>query len=168
MMNMCAYQQQNAAALGALGEISASDAVVCPKPRRIGVLNPSINDPFTSSSRWHANRQAEVYDARSGSELLDMILTKGSYGSERSYNQVASSPPFFSGSPPTRASNPVIQDAQFGNDKPSPLSPAREASPSPSARKSGGCARVKYGQKPAAVRIEGFNCRGSCSISAVA
>ncbi|MEI4867043.1 hypothetical protein, partial [Klebsiella pneumoniae] len=76
-------------------------------------------------------------------------------------------PPFFMGSPPSRASNPLIKDAHFGMDKPSPFSPALEASPS-SQRKNGGCPRLKFGQKPAAVRIEGFNCRGNCSISALA
>ncbi|BBH04321.1 hypothetical protein Prudu_015423, partial [Prunus dulcis] len=34
---------------------------------------------------------------------------------ERSSNQLASLPPFFCGSPPSRASYPVIQDEQFGN-----------------------------------------------------
>lgn len=95
-----------------------------------------------------------------------MILTKGGYGVEKPHNTlVPSSPPFFCGSPPSRASNPVIQDAQFGNDRLTPLTPGLESSPSSSTRKSG---RVKFGQKPAAVRVEGFNCRGNCSISAVA
>lgn len=100
-------------------------------------------------------------------------------GSERSGHQVASSPPYFCGSPPSRASNPVIQDAQFGNEKVTPFSRA----PSP-ARKpaggggggggggAGGVRMMKFGSKPAAVRIEGFDCLGrdgqSRSISAVA
>ncbi|KAL8124132.1 hypothetical protein AgCh_011947 [Apium graveolens] len=89
---------------------------------------------------------------------------EGSYGAEKSNHQMPSSPPFFMGSPPTRASNPVVQDAQFGIDKLGSFSPASGASPS-SQRKNGGCSRGKFGQKPAAVRIEGFNCRG---VSAVA
>lgn len=160
-MNRCAYQENcsNNNAFASIGDFrmrgsSISDGVVCPKPRRIGLFNPSIY-------------QMDICDSITGSELLDMILTKGSYGVEKSNYQVPSSPPFFMGSPPSRASNPVIQDAHFGIDKPNTFTPAPEASPS-SQRKNGGCARVKFGQKPAAVRIEGFNCRGNCSISAVA
>ncbi|KAH7549328.1 hypothetical protein ACOSP7_025938 [Xanthoceras sorbifolium] len=145
------------------------DAVVCPKPRRLGLLNPSINDsirPF----RWPSNYQSELVDSKAGSELLDIILAKGGCGGEKSGNQVASSPPYFCGSPPTRASNPLIQDAQFGNEKLNPVS--SPAPPSPSSRMGGGCVRMKFGHKPAAVRIEGFDClsrdRRNCSISAVA
>ncbi|TXG51448.1 hypothetical protein EZV62_023972 [Acer yangbiense] len=170
------FQQRNAAMLGGRGgfvveeeERSRLDAVVCPKPRRLGLLNPSINDSIRPL-RWPSNNQSETGDSKAGSELLDIILAKGGYGGEKSGNQVASSPPYFCGSPPTRASNPLIQDAQFGNEKLNPvLSPAP---PSPSSRMGGGCVRMKFGHKPAAVRIEGFDClsrdRRNCSISAVA
>ncbi|CAK9167845.1 unnamed protein product [Ilex paraguariensis] len=167
-MNRCGYQQK---VLGICGEmrgesICASGGVVCPKPRRLGGFNPSINDHIRPS-RCHINYQTGVYEAKAGTEVLDIIFTKGSYGVEKPNTLVASSPPFFSGSPPSRASNPVIQDSNFGVDKLGQLAPALEASPSPSsARKNGGgCVRAKFSHKPAAVRIEGFNCRG---ISAVA
>lgn len=146
-------------------------SVVCPKPRRLGLLNPAINDHIRHL-RWPANHHSEIGDSKAGTELLDMILTNGSCGAERSGNQVASSPPpFFSGSPPTRTSNPVILDAQFGNEKFTPSSPM--PSPlSPSSRMGGGCVRMKFSHKPAAVRIEGFDClsrdRRNHSISAVA
>ncbi|KAJ0104691.1 hypothetical protein Patl1_19128 [Pistacia atlantica] len=149
-MNICAYQR-NAMGGGVYEEERSFDSVVCPKPRRLGLLKPAINDPIRHL-RWPC---------------------KGSYGTERSDNQVASSPPpFFTGSPPTRTSNPLIQDAQFGIEKltaPLPL----PAPPSPSSRMGGGCARMKFGHKPAAVRIEGFDClsrdrRRNRSISAVA
>ncbi len=176
MMNRCAYQQ-NALGVAGYGEmrrgdsvsVSISGGVVCPKPRRLGLLNPCFNDPIRPP-RWHSNgQQTEVYDSKAGTELLDMILTKGGYGVEKPNNSpVPSSPPFFCGSPPSRASNPVIQDAQFGNDRLTPVTPVLESSLSSSTRKSGGCVRVKFGQKPVAVRVEGFNCRGNCSISAVA
>ncbi|XVF09602.1 hypothetical protein REPUB_Repub07fG0107900 [Reevesia pubescens] len=116
-----------------------------------------------------------MVDSKAGTELLDIILTKGGHGPEKSSNQVASSPPFFCGSPPSRASNPVIQDAQFNNEKQLPpiSSPVPPPSPSSSPRiAGGGCVRMKFGHKPAAVRIEGFDCLGrdhrNCSISAVA
>jgi hypothetical protein len=42
--------------------------------------------------------------------------------------------------------------------------------PSPSSRISGGCTWMKFGQTPAAVRVEGFDClsRDRRSISAMA
>ncbi|XP_038679065.1 uncharacterized protein LOC119980437 [Tripterygium wilfordii] len=138
------------------------EPVVCPKPRRLGVLNPSIK-------RCALNQEVEIGDAKAGTELLDMILTKGSYGGDKSTNHVALSPPaFYCGSPPSRASNPVIQDAQFGSEKVTTLS-ISPASPSPSSR----CTRMKFGHKQAAVRVEGFDClsrdqRNCSSISAVA
>ncbi|THG16529.1 uncharacterized protein LOC114272987 [Camellia sinensis] len=150
--------------------ISASDSVFCPKPRRIGLSNPSINDQIRPS-RWHLNHQTEIYESKAGMELLDIILTKGSYSAEKSNNQVASSPPFFCGSPPSRASNPIIQDSQFGNMF-SPLlqAPILPKSPSSSARKGGSCVWVKSGHKQATVRVEGFDClnRDRRSISVVA
>ncbi|KAI5660196.1 hypothetical protein M9H77_28989 [Catharanthus roseus] len=195
-MNRCGYkhQQQNAAlvGLGCVGEMRAeafssfsmgmmaadSNGVVCPKPRRLVNVNDSIS--FRPSRLLHANNQPlEAGESKAGTELLDIILTKGDYGAEKPNFQVASSPPFFSGSPPVRASNPLIQDEQFGNSKLSPLSPSFAAMDSPSSsRKSnngggaggggGGCVRMKFGHNPAPVRIEGFNCRRNCSISAVA
>lgn len=93
---------------------------------------------------------------------------------------VASSPPpFFCGSPPSRVANPLIQDARFGDENFSPLSPSSWVvvpalssglPPSPSSRK-GGCVRSNFGNNPA-VRIEGFDCldrdRRNCSIPALA
>ncbi|KAI5677622.1 hypothetical protein M9H77_08572 [Catharanthus roseus] len=112
--------------------------VVCPKPRRLGVVSPSVADPIKS---------------------------------------LPSSPPFFCGSPPSRVSNPLIQDARFGDERVTPVSPRAipipsglGASPS-SARMSGGCVRANFGNNPA-VRIEGFDCldrdRRNCSIPALA
>ncbi|KAI3681663.1 hypothetical protein L6452_36465 [Arctium lappa] len=77
---------------------------------------------------------------------------------EECYVADRASNPFFCGSPPSRASNPLIQDAQFVNEKPWPLSTVFEVLPSSSAH--GSYARVKFGQMSAAVRVEGFNRRG--------
>lgn len=161
-MNRCAAMGLG----GVCDEERRMGSMICPKPRRLGLLNPSINDSIRPLSR---TASSEFGDSKAGTELLDLILSKGGYGTEKTGNQVASSPPYFCGSPPSRASNPLIQDAQFGNEK---LAPPTPAPPSPSSRMGGGCVRVKFGHKPAAVRIEGFDClsrdRRNCSISAVA
>ncbi|MCD7451796.1 hypothetical protein HAX54_013445 [Datura stramonium] len=174
-MNRCGYQQTALVGCVGVGEmrrgdISVSDAVVCPKPRRTGLFNEPIRP---SRFLQINNQQSEACDLKAGTELLDIILTKGNCDMETPNFDMASSPPFFFGSPPTRALNPLIQDSQFSNNNFVPIlaipegAPAPSPPPSASARKNGGgCAPVKFGIKPAVVRIEGFNCRSS--VSAVA
>lgn len=155
-------------------------SVVCPKPRRVVGFLPNQS---TMSLRWHKRSfQGEVGDSKAGAELLDLILTKESYGMDQSSREAASTPPFFSGSPPSRVSNPLVQDAQFKEEKLSPLSTLHTtsssssspspSSPSPSTARKGGCVRMKFGLKPAKVRVEGFDClsrdRQNSSITAVA
>ncbi|XP_024026109.1 uncharacterized protein LOC21397777 [Morus notabilis] len=159
-------------------EIRSGSSVVCPKPRRLGLLNAAVHDHHPIRSlRWHLNHQSELCDSKAGTDLLDAILTKGGYGVEQS-SQVASSPPFFSGSPPSRVANPLIQDARFGDEKLTPFSslapvppPSGLSSPTSSSARKGGCVRANFGNKPA-VRIEGFDCldrdRRNCSIPALA
>ncbi|KAG0461560.1 hypothetical protein HPP92_021494 [Vanilla planifolia] len=130
--------------------------VFCPKPRRL------------SAFRWHSNHQTEPWDLNPSVEVLGFFLPKGG-------DSLSMSPPFFCGSPPIRSGNPVVRDARFGEEL--PVVPLPEpgtggVSPSPP-RNNGGCAREKYGLKPAEVRIEGFDCldrdrRGGCSMTAVA
>lgn len=83
---------------------------------------------------------------------------------------VASSPPFFCGSPPSRVANPVVHDIRFGEDHPLTPTFSINNGPHPVAmHKSGtgvpmsprkGCVRsaTKFGFQPAAVRVEGFDC----------
>ncbi|XP_065880703.1 uncharacterized protein [Euphorbia lathyris] len=157
------------------------DSVVCPKPRRLGGLNAAVNDFPLRSLRWHLSHQAEICDSKAaGTDFLDIILTKGSYGVEQSYTQVASSPPFLCGSPPSRVANPLIQDERFGDEELSPVLPLTpmpnpppsgvSSSPTSSSRKAG-YVRANFGNKPA-VRVEGFDClerdRRNCSIPALA
>ncbi|PON78615.1 translocase subunit seca [Parasponia andersonii] len=183
-MNQCVIQQKGFSSVceemrsGSSSSMDRKDPVVCPKPRRLGLLNAAVHDHPIRSLRWHFNHQSELCDSKAGTDLLDAILTKGGYGVEPSSctAQVASSPPFFSGSPPSRVANPLIQDARFGDEKLAPFAtppippPSSLSSPPSSARK-GGCVRVNFGNKPA-VRIEGFDCldrdRRNCSIPALA
>ncbi|KAL6193062.1 hypothetical protein ACLB2K_034147 [Fragaria x ananassa] len=171
-MNHCAIQQNNACE-----EMrNLRDAVVCPKPRRL--RNAVLHEPVRSC-RWLLGHQAELSDGRAGSDLLENLLTKGSYGVEQFYcTEIASAHPFYSGSPPSRVANPLIQDARFGDEKvisSSPLSPTPppsglSLSPSSTARKVG-CVRANFGSKPA-VRVEGFDCldrdRRNCRIPTLA
>ncbi|XP_074309458.1 uncharacterized protein LOC141643951 [Silene latifolia] len=180
--NYCAIQQNVVVSSSPRNNMSdCRSSVVCPKPRRVGHLSSATADPFRPP-RWHLGHQGEVFDARAGSELLDIILSKGGQVAERLSTQVASSPPFFCGSPPGRVSNPIIQDARFREEKPlvppcSPLSsspipatPGSASSPNSSARK-GGCVRASFGNNPV-VRVEGFDCldndRRNCGILALA
>ncbi|KAL5573152.1 hypothetical protein UlMin_022749 [Ulmus minor] len=102
-MNMCSYDQN---AMRGCEGLQVMGSVICPKPRRLGILNPSINDHI-----------------RTFRYPISVEITN---------NQVALSPPFFCGSPPSRASNPIIQDEQFGNGKmafPSPTPPSKASNP---------------------------------------
>ncbi|KAK7271790.1 hypothetical protein RJT34_27980 [Clitoria ternatea] len=141
---------------GSVNIVDQKEPVICPKPRRVGVLS---NMPMRHL-RWHFIQQAEGSDSKAGAELLDIMLKKESHGEEFA-NQVSSSPPFFCGSPPVRAANPLAQDAQFGDEKHTPTltisSPSGLLSPSSALRK-GGCVRMSFGLKPATVRVEGFDC----------
>ncbi|KAL3575070.1 hypothetical protein D5086_023171 [Populus alba] len=128
------------------------ESVVCPKPRKLLLLNPSLCEQIRPL-RLSVNHHTEMADSKARAELLDIILTKGGNGGDKPGFQVASSPPFYCGSPPSRASNPVIQDVQFGNEKITPLSPAppSPSTSSSSARKGGSCVRMKFGDMPAVV-----------------
>ncbi|KAK4791365.1 hypothetical protein SAY86_031778 [Trapa natans] len=174
MLNHCVVQQNDILA----PEEMRREAVVCPKPRRLGLLTATISDHPMRPLWWRPSNQVEPYDSQAGVDALDIILTKeGGYSID--YMQVASPPPFFCGSPPSRVSNPLIKDDRFGDEKVlgiSPLSPITgpssglPSSPSSSSRK-GSCVWANFGSKPA-VRIEGFDClnrdRGSCGIPALA
>ncbi|KAK9903782.1 hypothetical protein M0R45_000892 [Rubus argutus] len=169
-MNHCVMQQSSA--LSVCEEMrTARDSVICPKPRRFGLLNANFHDPVRSL-RWHVGHQGEFCDSKAGSDPLDCILTKGV--EQFSFTEIGSPHPFFSGSPPSRVANPLIQDARFGNEMLTPistLSPISSSSPSSSMRNGGGCVRAGFGSKPT-VRVEGFDCldrdRQNCSIPSLA
>ncbi|KAH7845255.1 hypothetical protein Vadar_000073 [Vaccinium darrowii] len=136
-----------------MGSFSIPDwkgPVVCPRPRRAGLL---VDDPMRHLT-CHLGHQAEGCDSKAGAELLDIILMK----------EQSSSPPFFSGSPPSRTANPLTEDSRFVCQEniptylpPLPVSSSSDSS-SPSSDHKGGCIWLKFGHKPAAVRVEGFDC----------
>ncbi|XP_022150691.1 uncharacterized protein LOC111018762 [Momordica charantia] len=151
------------------------DQIVCPKPRRLSNLKVTVNGHADASLRWNLCHQVEQIDMAAGPDLLDFLLTKNGCSVDQSFTQLASSPPFLCGSPPSRVANPLIQDARFGDEKfipfaPIAASPSVQLSPSTASRK-GGRVRANFGNKPA-VRIEGFDCldrdRQNCSIPAFA
>ncbi|URE28311.1 hypothetical protein MUK42_30132 [Musa troglodytarum] len=111
---------------------------------------------------------ADTGENRSGKLVLStsVIMICSQDGEEQ--NHEASSPPFFCGSPPDRAANPVVHDARFGEDRP-PLAPFAPVQPAQSVT-SMSPKHAKFGLLPAAVRVEGFDCldRGCSSIAAVA
>jgi len=99
-------------------------------------------------------------------------------GEESGLSAASPQPPLFCGSPPRRASNPVVHDSRFGMDCPpvpmpmpglpvvaaAPVAVQRPtprpsvAAPSMSPRGAAGCARARFAFQPAAVRVEGFDC----------
>ncbi|KAE9615637.1 hypothetical protein Lal_00017357 [Lupinus albus] len=142
---------------GSLPIAHQNGPVICPKPCRVGVLTNVPIQPL----RWHFSQHVEGSDSKAGAELLDLILKKESYDEEYA-NQVASSSPYFFGSPPVRVGNPLIKDNRFGDEEHLPMSDisSRLGLPSPSsASHNTGYARTNYGPKTAAVRVEGFDCR---------
>ncbi|KAE8664759.1 hypothetical protein F3Y22_tig00112738pilonHSYRG00307 [Hibiscus syriacus] len=154
-MNPCNLQRNSAVSayeeMRGLISISDGGPVVCPKPRRNRVL---ANNPVRPL-RLHMSHQAEVNDLKAGAELLDIILKKD-METEQSAHEVASSPPFFCGSPPSRAANPLVHDVRFCDETLASLQ-VPSPSPSSSAHKVG-CARMKFGLKQPTVRVEGFDC----------
>lgn len=93
--------------------------------------------------------------AKDFKKSLNLDLQEGFLG--EGCASISSSPPFFFGSPPCRAQNPLAQDAHFMVQK---HGPTVSSSPSDSASlPSASHSRVKFGNKQAAVRVEGFDCQ---------
>ncbi|NP_001310439.1 uncharacterized protein LOC103640569 [Zea mays] len=143
MSHFAAAAVKSPLAVAAPAAGDAKSPLFCPKPRR-----PA------APLRCHQGGDA-------GMDLLDLLLSKG----EESGLSAAS--PLFCGSPPRRASNPVVHDSRFGVDcpplpVPMPVAAAAvhrpSAAPPMSPRGGNGCARARFAFQPAAVRVEGFDC----------
>ncbi|KMZ72700.1 unknownprotein [Zostera marina] len=134
--------------------------VFCPMPRRVGQLNAASD--WIRPHKLQLSVSADCSESSPASDIFDLALTKDWYDGldQFSASLVSSSPPYFCGSPPARAANPIVHDARFVQDKysnndHSPLTPTSPMSPTTSntARK-GGCSRPIT----AKVRVEGFDC----------
>ncbi|MCD7447394.1 hypothetical protein HAX54_028466 [Datura stramonium] len=134
-------------------------SLICPKPRRFGDLK-------SHSNCLPLRNQAEVFVSKgAGAELIDLILKEDGIAARQYASDLSSSPPFFSGSPPCRAMNPLIHDVLFTNEKQhllsSSLSPSTSSSSSPSSSSKGRCARARLGKPQSPNRVEGFDCLNS-------
>jgi len=108
----------------------------------------------------------ELCESNSGSEILDFILTKGGGGGgEQDQTRTVMTPPlFFTGSPPSRVSNPLTKDSLFREEllmvaSPSPSTPRATKPQPPSSPRNGSCvmAATSFGNNPV-VRVVGFDC----------
>ncbi|KAG9155068.1 hypothetical protein Leryth_011054 [Lithospermum erythrorhizon] len=166
------YASQQKSSFAGCGEemmMRRNSVVICPKPRRVSRFDGVLNDN-ARSRRWHVSQQQQQdwCDTQAANELFDIILTKGASGGVEQQTvsavvTVDSPPPLFCGSPPSRVSNPLIQDARFVNGKVTPVSPraipvhpGMVSSPLTPTRK-GGFMRENFGNNPI-VRVEGFDC----------
>ncbi|KAJ0241385.1 hypothetical protein HA466_0217910 [Hirschfeldia incana] len=150
--------------------------VLCPKPRRIDIRNPSLyHHPVRSLRCYFGHQHVEVCESEAETHILDIILTKDGYGTEQVHHtKILDSPsPFLCGSPPSRVANPLTQDARFRDELllvSSPI-PTPLGQPPSSSGRNGGCVRGSFAKSPA-VRIEGFDCLDrdsrNCSIPALA
>lgn len=132
--------------------------VVCPQPRRVDV--PNHHQHLARSLRWQVSHQMELSESNSRREMLDFILAKSGGSCEQD--------PFFTGSPPSRVSNPLTKDSLFRDELyvvahplPPPFAPRVTKPPPPSSPRSGGggCVRaVANFRNKAPVRVVGFNC----------
>ncbi|XP_019249286.1 PREDICTED: uncharacterized protein LOC109228594 [Nicotiana attenuata] len=137
-------------------------SLICPKPRRLG-------DPISHSSCIPLRKIAEPFVSKGGAELIDLILKENDLhdgvAATQHTSDLSSSPPFFSGSPPCRAMNPLIHDARFTNEKQpcfsSLPSTSTSASSSPSSICKGRCSMARLGQTQSSNRVEGFDCQNS-------
>eukprot|EP00249_Psilotum_nudum_P008921 c21595_g1_i2 orf=660-1154(-) len=144
------------------------EGVICPKPRRVAFGISSVTDIVTPAPRPRSQGSLAA-EADAGGELLDILFRKDAAET----GSCCSSWPFFTGSPPSRASNPLIHDVQFTQKRlpPPPLiMPAKSSLGSPfgtnSSLKNSSCS-VPFGANPS-VRVEGFVSASSDSHRGVA
>lgn len=135
---------------------ATEEEVLCPRPRRPTTVNCPTNE-FMKPHRRQKSKSSARSDGVVCFELLDIFLSKGGYRDVTSYG---CSPPNFCGSPPSRAGNPLIHDAQFLHQ--------RTSSNLSQQMSSHACGPSSYSANPT-VRIEGFGASDlSSQVSALA
>ncbi|KAL1216310.1 hypothetical protein V5N11_030549 [Cardamine amara subsp. amara] len=158
-MNSCGVQQNSFEEMRRNSAVSdRRNAVICPKPRRVGVLNHLSSRPL----RWQLSNQLESCESNSGSEILDLILAKSGGGEEDPTRTVMTPPLFFTGSPPSRVSNPLTKDSLFREGLLAvanpPLTPRATKPQPPNSPRNGGGGGGSGGGCSPAVRVVGFDC----------
>ncbi|EPS58186.1 hypothetical protein M569_16630 [Genlisea aurea] len=141
--------------LGSVSSYISEKMVVCPKPRRLGLPRATT---ISESSPMPIIWQPSGFDSKAGSDpSSDIILMMKGGGCESDQSSIH---PFFSGSPPSRAPNPLIQDFRFASTRPI-LTRSDVLLPSPTSSSSTPgksiCGRSTFSDGPS-VRIEGFDC----------
>ncbi|KAH7352433.1 hypothetical protein KP509_19G044800 [Ceratopteris richardii] len=87
---------------------SADEKIICPKPQRVAVSNLRSVDAIKPMRHVRSMSPVERDGSDAGCEILDIFLRKSS-----PFAAFGCSPPIFSGSPPSRATNPLVRDTQF-------------------------------------------------------
>lgn len=85
------------------------EEVICPKPRRPTTISCPVNE-YLKPSRRRRSQATVRPEGDAGFDLLDIFLSKGGCGDISNFG---CSPPYFSGSPPSRTGNPLIHDVEF-------------------------------------------------------
>lgn len=134
-----------------LQEDGIDDKVIC--PISLGVTAPvtfttaEVFKPF-----WQKRSMGPVeLDCEANREILEIFLRKKNSCSDSS--SFGCSPPYFSGSPPCRAGNPLVRDVEFSNQRPPPSPVAAAMQPKPAAK-------VPTYRASPCVRVEGFDSSG--------
>lgn len=135
---------------GGLQVDSHEEELLCPKPRRMA-LSCCAPDFIRPVCPWQSSSRTAECDA--GYEILEIFLNKGACVDGEILN-FGCSPPYCS--PPTRASNPIVHDIQFCNQR--SCSPASFVKPKTMTMPS-------FSSIPS-VRIEGFDTRRDVHASA--
>eukprot|EP00250_Pteridium_aquilinum_P014425 c21979_g1_i3 orf=210-725(+) len=126
---------------------SSEEKIICPKPQRVAVATIRSTDFIKPIRQLRSMSPVAVDGSDAGCEILEIFLSKNSCGDSPRFG---CSPPYFTGSPPSRAANPLVRDTQFLHPHAYPVvatSQAKVPTASP------------HRASPS-VRIEGFDCSG--------
>lgn len=125
---------------------SSEEKIICPKPQRVAVTTLRSADFIKPIRQLRSMSPIALDGSDAGCEIMEIFLSKNSHGESPKFG---CSPPYFSGSPPSRAANPLVRDTQFLHPHVYPVAaPQAKVPTGPSHRAS------------PSVRVEGFDCSG--------